>query len=188
MSHRSGEIDTLFQRLAVAAAAPTDPTIAADAAHAVEDWPLLAMLTPARPAPTRPAHHMMMPVEEPIQAAAPVAPAPLFQPEPAFAPEPEPEAPSHQLSPLEQLFRRAEQTGKPQTFQPTVFAAPAVETAPAPPPLKVPTQRRLAPLTPQPTATAARAARPDATTRSPSSRDRSNGPRSKPCRSVSSSA
>jgi hypothetical protein len=143
VNNRSHEVDTLFRRMAVATTAARDPAIEDDAARAVEDWPLLTMLTHARTAPVKPVHHMMMPVEEPMTLSAPVAEAaPILEPEPS--PGFEPETPSRTLSPLEHLFRRAEQTGKPQTLQTSVFAS-----APPPaPPLKAPSQRRLAPLPP----------------------------------------
>lgn len=134
MSDRSREIDTLFQRMATKVTASPDPAIEDDAARAVEEWPLLAMLTHAKTAPApraRPIHHMMMPVEEPMALGAPVAAEPV----PEF--EPIADAPSHQLSPLEQLFMRAEQTGKPQAVQSSVFAPAAPAAAP---PLKIPAQ------------------------------------------------
>lgn len=142
MTDRSREIDTLFQRMATKVTAAPDPVIEDDAARAVAEWPLLAMLTHVKPAPVsvpraRPIQHMMMPVEveEPVVLDTPIAaadPMPLT-PEPYAAP------PSHSLSPLEQLFMRAEQTGKPQAAQPSVFAA-APAPAIAPPPLKTPAQ------------------------------------------------
>lgn len=170
MNHRDREIDTLFRRMAGTVAVTPDPMIAIDAARAVDEWPLLAMLTHAVPAHAP--HHMMMAVDEPLplatEAPAPIARAP--EPEPAFEfdPEPEPTAMgSSSLSPLEQLFQRAERTGKPQSYQPTTFAPAEPVSAPltAPPPLKAPAQPRLAPLTrpavaAAPAVSTARASRP----------------------------
>lgn len=147
MSDRSREIDTLFQRMATKVTASPDPAIEDDAARAVEEWPLLAMLTHAKTAPAprvKPIQHMMMPVDEPMALGAPVAAEPV--PEPAF--EPIAATPSHQLSPLEQLFMRAEQTGKPQAVQSSVFAPTAPAAAP---PLKTsapPAQTRRLPFPP----------------------------------------
>ena len=163
MHHRNRDIDSLFQRIT---AAPTaDPMTAIDAARAVDEWPLLAMLTPPLPPLARTPHHMMMPVEE---TAAPLAGAthaadPAPEPEPAFQLQPEAAAAADEthLSPLEQLFHRAERTGKPQTLRPPVLAPAEQVSAPlsAPPPLKVPTQRRPAPTATRPAAAVSAGAR-----------------------------
>jgi hypothetical protein len=150
VNQRNRDIDTLFRRMATTASAPPAPAIEDDAAHAVDDWPLLAMLTHARIVPAVPARGA---AEIPVDEAMPLANPTVS----AAAPEPVPEPASRQLSPLEQLFVRAEQTGKPQNSQPSVFApAPTpvlatTPTFPAPPPLKAPQQqpqRRLAPVPP----------------------------------------
>ena len=113
--------------------------IETDAARAVEEWPLLALLTHLGPAPVAALpRHMQMAVEAPRPPVAPRAAVeavsePTAEPAAEAIPDPEPETPSRQLSPLEQLFLRAEQTGKPQSAQPSVFS-PSV-----PPPLKAPT-------------------------------------------------
>jgi hypothetical protein len=162
VSNRSRDLDTLFQRL-TPEAVTADPVTAIDAARAVDEWPLLAMLAPSLPAARLP-HHMMMAVEEiaPLTAES-LAVDPAPESESVFESEPIPEAPKADasLSPLEQLFRRAEQTGKPQTWQPSVFVAAEETSAPltAPPPLKVPSQRRLTPPTARSSAAVAGGAR-----------------------------
>jgi hypothetical protein len=161
--HRDRDIDSLFQR--IAAAGTADPMTAIDAARAVDEWPLLAMLTPPLPPLARTPHHMMMPVEEtaPPLAGVTHAAAPAPEPEPAFELQPEAAAAADEthLSPLEQLFHRAERTGKPQTLQPRALAPAEQVSAPlsAPPPLKVPTQRRPAPTMTRPAAAVSASAR-----------------------------
>jgi hypothetical protein len=136
VNNRSREIGTLFQRMATTNSASPDPAIEDAAARAVQEWPLLALLTRSHVAPAKPVRHMQMAVEAPpspvaSRAIVEVAPEPIPERPPEATPEPAPEAPSRELSPLEQLFLRAERTGKSQSAQPSVFF-------PAAPPLKAP--------------------------------------------------
>lgn len=147
------------------AATAADPMTAINAARAVDEWPLLAMLTQAIPAVSRVTHHMMMPVEEPQPAASVVGAVDAdLEPAAAFAPQPAAEAPAAEtnLSPLEQLFRRAERTGTPQAVSPPAFAAAEQHSPPlsAPPPLKVPSRQRASSPMAHPVAATAAVQRP----------------------------
>lgn len=138
MTNRSRAIETLFQRMGAAGAGKHDPAIEKDAASAIGQWPLLAMLTlgpretgerAATPKATiPPVQPPIPPVNEPARSArvvsAPISPV-VTAPN---LPVPPP-GPAIQISPLQQLFLRAEQTGKGATMPASVFV---------PPPLKVP--------------------------------------------------
>jgi hypothetical protein len=143
VNYRSREIDTLFQRMAGGAVA-LDAAAENDAARAVQDWPLLAMLTHAKIAAAATARWQapVTTAEEPMPLVSPMTDAePAFEPELIVASAPAAEPPSRLLSPLEQLFRRAEETGKPQSAQSSVFAPAAPQAPMAPltaPPLKTP--------------------------------------------------
>lgn len=167
MTERRSEIDSLFQRMA-ARSAPTASTEAAapaavshasmpapatpaQAAKTAEEWPLFAMLKTPRRAWHPP--HMMMAVEDVPPRAEP-------RPEPAVVPPPtvtDEDGPTRHMSPLELLFRRAEESGQAQNVGSVFAPAPqaVAERQPqarmAPPPLKT-RAKPLAPLTPAPSA------------------------------------
>lgn len=171
MTEQRSEIDSLFQRMAARSVPAVTPeaempvsaalatgqaaSIAAppvQTAAAQEEWPLLVMLRQFRRVWHAP--HMMMAVEDPLPLTPPKrmpATAAVAAPQPAAAERHGvadiPSVTSASLSPLEELFKRAEQTGQAQkigsVFEPAPQAplpqaVPLPPTPPrmAPPPLK----------------------------------------------------
>jgi len=157
LNNRSRDIETLFQRMGAKPLTTRDPGVTEDAARAVQQWPLLAMLTEGLPAPRRPMGQPSQSFAEPARvpvnppAIVPPAPVPPTAPAPSapaqfapaqFAPTQFAPAQAAPRSPLDALFQRAEQTGKPAAAPASVFGTAA------PPPLKVP--QRQSPLPPLP--------------------------------------
>jgi hypothetical protein len=99
---RNRPTGTLFQQLPPAQPRTRDPVLEEQVAHAVEQWPLLALLTPG------------------VARAA----TPRAEPEPKAAAK-EPEAPAHARSPLDELFDRLKRAAETVAVSPP--AAPLIE-------------------------------------------------------------
>lgn len=124
MINRNRKIETLFQRMGTRSG-KHDPAVDREATQAVEQWPLLAMLTPGVRAqvervptvdtPAPPIQPAVVPTKAPV--APVVAPAALA-----------PAATKAQLSPLDQLFSRSADTAKSGGDQ-SIFAPPPLKSA-----------------------------------------------------------
>jgi hypothetical protein len=107
--NRGQDFGSLFQRLTATAPPPRDAAIEEEAAHAVEQWPLLALLT----------HGVHAAAHRPSVRAEPVPP----------------DAPPRAANPLDHMFSRLERMAanggaKPSAPQPV---APVRGAAPLPP-------------------------------------------------------